>query len=790
MLLEDLQLKISSNLDSGLKGLDKVENSLKSLNNTTKSFNDAIGSKMFKSVVGANIVTGILSKTLQAVEASFRFLNKQIGDSITTTQNYEAALTGLATVTARKLGSEAVPQATEAVRKLAEDGLLPVQDAATGLKNLLASGFNLDQATNLMNVFKDSASFGRQSALSFGQAVSSATEGIKNGNSILVDNAGITKNLSLILQEAGYSAQDLMKVQSDLNVRTALYNGLVKEGLLFQGDAAKLANTTAGQMARISTLLVLIKTRVGQFIKPIQQVLQSALLSFLSGVESTLISSQAFLQNYANRIAGAILGALRVIGSLLSRIPVIGAAFNGLANLTVKPLKTAKNLTDSQNAYSGATDKASKSTAKLKKELAGLASFDEMNVLNTPDKGTGSDSGAGAGTGAGGASGNLFGFDAKAINKQADSVEKSITNMGIEIKKQLEPILTPLNWLYENVLKPLGKWFVDNIGEILKWGGIIAIIIKIINVFIGVVQWLTRLFAALALVWSVVTAVASVVGGAIAALAAALGLPVAAVVALIAIIGIMVYTIIAYWDEIVAVTKEAFGSFIQSLKDSWKFTGDVWKAIVILIEDAIKKAKEKIYLFALALVISWNIIKDTVANVFANVYSSIKGAFDRAWTTVSDIYNKIKSKFEGLKSVFETIGSAIISVLKKPLNILIDGINAFLSGINKVKIPDWVPGVGGKGFNFAPIPHLAYGGVVNHYSMIAAGEGGYSEAVLPLDRNTEWASKVAQLINEKGPSTNEPLHVTVNLGGETIYDKIIDKINDKTMLANSQLLIN
>jgi hypothetical protein len=63
---------------------------------------------------------------------------------------------------------------------------MSVSQASTGLKNLLLAGFGLDQAVILMNRFKDSAAFGRQGALSFGDAITSATEGIKNGNSILV----------------------------------------------------------------------------------------------------------------------------------------------------------------------------------------------------------------------------------------------------------------------------------------------------------------------------------------------------------------------------------------------------------------------------------------------------------------------------------------------------------------------------------------------------------------------------------------------------------------------------
>lgn len=40
-----------------------------------------------------------------------------------------------------------------------------------------------------MDRFKNSAAFGRQASLSLGEAVKTATEGLKNENSILVDNA-------------------------------------------------------------------------------------------------------------------------------------------------------------------------------------------------------------------------------------------------------------------------------------------------------------------------------------------------------------------------------------------------------------------------------------------------------------------------------------------------------------------------------------------------------------------------------------------------------------------------
>ena len=38
-----------------------------------------------------------------------------------------------------------------------------------------------------------------------------------------------------------------------------------------------------------------------------------------------------------------------------------------------------------------------------------------------------------------------------------------------------------------------------------------------------------------------------------------------------------------------------------------------------------------------------------------------------------------------------------------------DLINGFIKGVNKIKIPDWVPGVGGKGIKLPTIPRLRVG---------------------------------------------------------------------------------
>lgn len=233
------------------------------------------------------------------------------------------ALMGLSSI-ARSFGED-VNAATQAARDLSADGLMPLGDAAASLKNLLAAGFNLPQAIRLMNAFKDSAAFGRQGSLEFGQSIVGATEGIKNGNSILVDNAGVTKNLSVILQEAGYSAQDLMKAGSDAGVRMAIFNGILRETNPMLGDAARLSESFGGAQARMNTQITQANVALGEALQPI--------LSKIFNVLSPLISKFTdFVKN--NKELVAALAAVVVIGlGLVAVLGIIGAVVGAILSL-------------------------------------------------------------------------------------------------------------------------------------------------------------------------------------------------------------------------------------------------------------------------------------------------------------------------------------------------------------------------------------------------------------------------------------------------------------------------
>lgn len=96
-----------------------------------------------------------------------------------------------------------------------------------------------------------------------------------------------------------------------------------------------------------------------------------------------------------------------------------------------------------------------------------------------------------------------------------------------------------------------------------------------------------------------------------------------------------------------------------------------------------------------------------IANwVKTNVIDRIVGFFQAGWNAVK---SGVQALADGIKSVF----SAIAGFIKAPINAVIDGINAVISKINSIKVPDWIPGIGGKHTNFGKIPRLATGGYVD-----------------------------------------------------------------------------
>ena len=120
-------------------------------------------------------------------------------------------------------------------------------------------------------------------------------------------------------------------------------------------------------------------------------------------------------------------------------------------------------------------------------------------------------------------------------------------------------------------------------------------------------------------------------------------------------------------------------------------------------------------------------IVQSITQIFQGLIDFITNVFSGNWSAA----------WQGIVSIFSGIVSGIAAIFKAPINAIISGINTFLNGLNSIKIPDWVPGVGGMGFNIPNIPMLATGGFTEGITI--AGEAG-TEAVISFDRSVRAAN--------------------------------------------------
>ena len=319
-------------------------------------------------------------------------------------------------------------------------------------------------------------------------------------------------------------------------------------------------------------------------------------------------------------------------------------------------------------------------------------------------------------------------FAADILAKLAPHIEAFINEHGPAIQETLtkvaDAIGSVINWIVSN-------WdFVSTLAIIITG---IAVALGVFSTAMGIVN---AVMAASPVTWIV------------------LGI-VAALAALIAIIVV----VIKHWDDIKTAVKtaaEAIGNAVSSMVS--KVTGffkNLWNGITNTVE-GIKNS----------IVNKFNAVKSTVTNIFNGVKSAIMKPIEAAKNFVGKTVDKIKSFF------------------------------SFKVELPKIKLPHF--GITPKGWKIGDllkgsIPKLgidwyAKGGVfekptafgMNGNNVMVGGEAG-AEAIVPLEKNTEWLDKIADRLASRGSKTP----IVLNVDGKTFAQTSINTINELTKQTGS-----
>ena len=240
-------------------------------------------------------IKSMLSKVAVAVAAAFSV--KQVVSfgkaSVTAANQTSNAMQGLKSILDGQ--GRSYSQATKWIQDYVSDGLIPLQNAVTAYKNLAARGYDDSQIQSVLTALKDSAAYGRQASYSMGEAVQTATEGLKNENSILVDNAGVTKNVAKMWEDYAKSIGTSSTKLTQAQKIQAEVNGIMTETRFQTGDAAKVASSFSGQLSRLAFNFNELKVAVGNMLttvlQPVVTYLNTALVKITAFAKAV---SQAF----------------------------------------------------------------------------------------------------------------------------------------------------------------------------------------------------------------------------------------------------------------------------------------------------------------------------------------------------------------------------------------------------------------------------------------------------------------------------------------------------------------
>lgn len=789
-----------ANTSVGSVAMDLTLNSKnynKQLNAITKSTESAFSSTMKKVggfIAGAFAIKQVVDFTKTCIDSA---------------SQVQAAFTGLNSIVEGTGNSFA--QAQSFINEYTSDGLVSINEAATAYKNLLARGYDTSQIEDVLTRLKDSAAFGRQASYDLGEAVVTATEGLKNENSILVDNAGVTKNVAKMWEEyadnIGVSYNDLTQAQKI----QAEYNGIMEETRFQVGDAAAYTKTFSGQVQQLKFNFTQMTAAIGKVVAPIAQLFIPVLNSAMQAITNLFQSLQNVLKAFGldmpdvvSKTSSAVSGVSADIentgDSAVNAAKKINKAFASVDEINV--LKTSDSGSDSKSSNAGtavtvtpASDDTvstavSATVEKIRKYIEPLQNISFDNLVNAFQKLKDAISPLTSKL-FDGLSWAYFNLLVPLAQWTIESILPAFFNIfsgALNIlNSAIEDIQPLLSWLWGNILKPIAEWtggvivsVLNGIGDALNWisqNEIVMTILESIAIAIGLVAAAIGGYNAVMTICNVVTGAFS---GIMTVLTSPITLVVGAIATLIAIITLLVKNwdtvkeaASACWDWIVGVFQGAAEWFnttiIQPVTNFFVGMWDGLKNGAIAAWEGVKSV--------------FGAVADFFKNIFTNAWEGVKAVF----STGGKIFDGIK---DGIVNAFKAVVNAIIKGINKVVALPFDGLNGILNKISSLEI------LGIKPFSWltwrAPVPQiplLAQGGWFekgNPQLAIVGDNTREPEIVAP---ESKIYDQVRNAIRDSGGTGKQEIEIT-------IYHKyedgrtIIQKINQAQIDAGQVLVLN
>lgn len=236
------------------------------------------------------------------------------------------------------------------------------------------------------------------------------------------------------------------------------------------------------------------------------------------------------------------------------------------------------------------------------------------------------------------------------------------------------------------------------------------------------------------------------------------------------------------WDRIAPILQkigDRFAEFWQTVKPQLEPFVEFVEKIASYLKETFGPVVEEIFNFAGEFIVGTfdtiGVAIDALLTMFEGIISFLSGVFKTDWESV----------WNGCKEFVGTAFSGLADMVKVPINAVISIVNGAISKINSIHftVPEWVPGIGGKGWeglNIPQIPTLAKGTDNWQGGIVQISEKGGEIVDLPSGSRVYPHDKSVQMTRQEAKKnisvTIAKLADSIVIREESDIDKIAEAI--------------
>lgn len=261
----------NNEIDIKVIAKDLASATLKEVKNQVAGMSDEVDNASAKGSILTGVVTGLTTAIttfgIGIITSGIEKFTNFFGDAINSASEFQKQMISLDIISER-FGVSG-KDAQKSAEQLGKELKIGVGPAAESLQNLLKSGLNLNQATDLMKRFYNEALTGKSESISLAQAVQNLSFAYTTNNSALGNLSGISENFGVITEKGKQSLIDQGMAISDITDEMAKYQGMIDLTNLTMGSAEKLTDSYANQQAILNYNFEEFRRKIGTALLPV-----------------------------------------------------------------------------------------------------------------------------------------------------------------------------------------------------------------------------------------------------------------------------------------------------------------------------------------------------------------------------------------------------------------------------------------------------------------------------------------------------------------------------------------